>query len=33
MNDEMSAFSIIKSVASRGLADQIKHEGDREPIP
>lgn len=29
MNDEMSAFSIIKSVASRGLADQIKHEGDR----
>ena len=29
MNDEMSAFSIIKSVASRGLADQTKHEGDR----
>ena len=29
MNDEMIAFSIIQSVASRGLADQIKHEGDR----
>ena len=29
MNDEMSAFGIIKSVAARGLAGQSKHEGDR----